>query len=550
MPRFETTITPDMIRDHGASGHWTGELIIDLADAAAAKTPDKPAIVDGGRTITFGDLRDASMRCAAALVSLGVGRSDVVSLQLPNRLEWTVLHLALSRIGAITNPLVPLFRDSELRQMLAIAGTRVLVVPDTFRGYDHTALAARLRAELPQIEHVIVIGETAPDGMVAWSELMATAHERDLPASRLEAMRPDPNDVTELIFTSGTTGEPKGVLHTNNTLFAPQRAQTKILNLTSQDVFHATSTFGHQTGFLSGVRLPLQLGATTVYQDVWDPAVFLQLVERHRITMTSGGPTFLQDMVRCPALGDHDVSSLRIFRCGGAPIQSALVREAREKLPGVAVHTAWGQSENGVVTMTRPNDPEDKIVGTDGRAQPGMEVRVVDADNRDLPAGTDGRLQCRGPYQFVGYANRPEMTRDSYVGDWFDTGDLARMDADGYIRITGRTKDIIIRGGENIPAAYVEGVLYEDKRVGDVAVVAMPDPRLGEKACAYVVCRSGASLTFADMQAFLEQRGVFKQYWPERLEIVEELPRAANGKILKAVLRDRIARALQGESAN
>jgi non-ribosomal peptide synthetase component E (peptide arylation enzyme) len=236
------------------------------------------------------------------------------------------------------------------------------------------------------------------------------------------------------------------------------------------------------------------------------------------------------------------LSSFRIFRCGGGPIPRALLREARDKLPHVGIHCGWGQTENAVVTLTRIGAPDDKLLNTDGCAQPGMQVRVVDGKNRLLPPGTEGRLQCRGPFMFVGYVKQEALTRENFDGEWFDTGDLATLDAEGFIRITGRLKDIIIRGGENIPVKYVEDILYEDPRVQDAAIVGMPDPRLGERACAFVICRDGKSLDMKNMQAFLAARGVAKVYWPERLEIVDTLPRTANGKIRKADLRVRLVR--------
>ncbi len=544
MPQFETRLTPAIIAEFTASGLWGHRTINDYLDEAAARHPGKPAIIDRLGPLGYGDLRAQSLRVAAALLRLGIGPGDVISLQLPNWHEWTVMHLAASRIGAITNPLVPAYRERELAYMLELGQSRLLVVPDRFRGFDHATMALRLQQQIGTLEHVVVVGGAVPAGALAWAELLAPAG--DLPD--FAPFCPDANAVTEIIFTSGTTGPAKGVLHTSNTIITPQIALAKILGLTAETVLHMVSTFGHQTGFLGGVRLPLQLGATCVYQDVWDVPAFLGNIERHRINVSNGGPTFLQDMLRSPDLGRFDLSSFRIFRCGGAPIPRVLLREAREKIAHMSVHSGWGQSENAVVTITRPGDPEAKIVETDGQVQPGMEIRVVDFAGGALPPGQEGRLQCRGAYLFVGYATRPDLTAESFEADWFDTGDLAVIDADGFMRITGRSKDIIIRGGENIPVAYVENVLYENDRIQDVAIVAMPDPRLGERACAFVIARPGKSVTLDDLKQHLDTALVAKQYWPERLELVSELPRAANGKIRKADLRTRIAEILRQET--
>jgi cyclohexanecarboxylate-CoA ligase len=536
MPDFATRLTEAMVRDFTSRGLWGERTINDYVDEAAARAPNRLAIIDSRGQCTYGELRAQSLRCAAALLKLGIGPGDVVSLQLPNWREWTILHLAVSRIGAITNPLVPAYRERELTYMLELSESSMLVVPDRFRGFDHAGMAMRLKEQLPNIAHVLVLGDDVPEGALSWRDLAES--DAVLPA---DLPRVDANAVTEIIFTSGTTGVAKGVLHTSNTIIAPQIELGRVLNLDEHTVLHIVSTFGHQTGFLGGVRLPLQLGATCVYQDIWDVETFLRSIAQHRITISNGGPTFLQDMLRSPHLAEHDLSSFRIFRCGGAPIPRVLLREAREKLPHVSVHSGWGQSEDAVVTITRPGDPEDRVVETDGRVQDGMEIRVADAKNNPMPPGQEGRLLCRGAFLFVGYAKRPDLNAQCFYDDWFDTDDLAVMDEQGFIRITGRTKDIIIRGGENIPVAYVENVLYEDPRIQDVAIVAMPDPRLGERACAFVLPRAGQSVTLDDIKAHLDRSLVAKQYWPERLELVSELPRAANGKIRKAELRERIA---------
>jgi cyclohexanecarboxylate-CoA ligase len=536
MSKFETNLTDAWIRKFSSRGFWTGRILTDYLDDAVRHDPGKTAIIDARGSCTYGELRALSIRCAFGLLALGLKPGDVMSVQLPNWKEFTILHLAATRIGVVTNPLVPMFRDRELHFMIGVAESRLLVVPEAFRGYDHAAAALRLKEQLPMLEEVIVVGEDVPGGTRSWRSFIQRRWEKERTVA-LDALRPDANAVTELIYTSGTTADPKAVLHTHNTLIASQVPVINTLRLTSESVLHIASTFGHQTGMLSGVRLPIHLGATVVYQHVWSTKGLLDLIERHRITISSGSPTFLQDVLSSPDLPQRDLSSLRIFRCGGAPIPRVLIGEARRLLPGVSVHSAWGQTENAIVTLTRPGDPEDKIAGTDGHPLEGMEVRVMDGENRPVQPGCEGRLQCRGAFLFVGYAKRPDLTREAFVDGWFDTGDLAVMDAEGFIQITGRTKDIIIRGGENIPVAYIENVLYEDPRIKDVAVVAVPDLRLGERACAFISLRADAAYSFADMQGYLQQKGVAKQYWPEELRIVDGMPRTPSGKIRKHELR-------------
>ena len=538
MARFSTNLTPEQVQRYTASGAWPNRLLTDFLDDAVAAAPDKTAIIDSRGAITYRELAAQVEHCAQGLLALGLRAGDVMALQLPNWKEFLILHLAATRIGMVSSLITPGSRDRELAHMLKVSDVCLWVIADEFRGHDYRAMAARVRAQLPDLRHVIVVGRvgnTASPSEIAWDGFMTTQHPP------LDAPRPDANDVTEIVFTSGATGEPKGVMHTSNTIVAPQLALAASLQLSSADVIHIASTIAHQTGFLNGVRLPVQLGSTVVLQDVWNPEQLLEWIARHRITVSSGSATFLLDMLRAKNLARCDLSSFRIFRCGGGPIPRALLLEAREKLPHVGIHCGWGQTENGVVTLTRIGAPDDKLLNTDGRAQPGMDVRVVDDKSQLLAPGTEGRLQCCGPFMFVGYAKQETLTRENFDGEWFDTGDLATLDAEGYVRITGRLKDIIIRGGENIPVKYVEDILYEDARVRDAAIVAMPDPRLGERACAFVICRDGSTLDMKDMQTFLAGRGVAKVYWPERLELVDELPRTANGKIRKADLRAHLA---------
>lgn len=540
---FDTILTQEQIDRYSADGSWQNKLLTDFLDEAAAAAPGKTASVDVRGSYSYSELKALVDRCALGLLKLGVGAGDVVSIQLPNWREWLVVHYAAVRIGAITNPLIPVYRDREIGFMMERARAKVVVIPSTFRDYDYPAMITRLRPRLPSLEHVLVVdaGPGLAEGFTSWESFMATAWEQRRDPAALAALRPDPNSVSLLIFTSGTTGEPKGVMHTHNTLVAGSMPWPDKLDMDDTAVIHMASTFAHLTGYLYGVSLPLQLGATGVFQDVWKAEAFVELVEKHGIGHTSGATPFLHDLLSATNLADHDVSSLKRFCCMGAPIPRVMVRQAHEELPGMSVFGGWGQTECGLVTMGHPSDPLEKIIGSDGRPLAGMQIRIVDLDGAVLPAAAEGRLQIRGPFLFQGYLGRLEETAALFDGEWFDTGDLGSIDSDGYLRIAGRTKDVIIRGGENIPVAYVENVLYEHPLVEEVAIVALPHPRLQEIACAAVVLKGGAELTFTQMQQFLAEKGVAKPYWPERLEVVLELPRTPSGKIQKFQLRDRFA---------
>ncbi|MGA7207076.1 MAG: AMP-binding protein [Specibacter sp.] len=539
---FETILTAEQTERFTASGDWHNKTLTDFLDQAAAATPEKTASVDARRSISYAELKQQVDRCALGLLELGVAPGDVVSIQLPNWIEWLVVHYAAVRIGAITNPLIPVYRDREITFMMERAKAKVLVVAANFRGFDFPAMIERLRPKLPSLEHVLVVdaGPELAEGFHSWEEFMATAWEDRRDLASLTALRPDPNSLSLLIFTSGTTGQPKGVMHTHNTLVAGSLPWPDKLGMNQSSVIHMASTFAHLTGYLYGVSLPLQLGATGIFQDVWKAEAFVELVEKHGIQHTSGATPFLHDLLVATNLADHDVSSLKRFCCMGAPIPRVMVRQALQELPGMSVFGGWGQTECGLVTMGSPTDPLEKIITSDGRALGGMSIRIVDLDGAVQPADAEGRLQIQGPFLFQGYLGQLDATRELFDGDWFDTGDLGSIDAEGYLKIAGRTKDVIIRGGENIPVAYVENVLYEHPDVESVAVIAIPHPRLQETACAAVILREGApELTFDAMKAFLQEKGVAKPYWPERLEVVSDFPRTPSGKIQKFQLRDR-----------
>lgn len=523
-----------------AAAWWPDRLLTDFLDEDVARHPDKVAVTGADSntgittTLSYRQLRRLVDRIAAGLCSLGVAHGDVVSCQLPNWWQFVALHLACVRIGAITNPLMPIFRQRELRYMLGFSESKVLVVPRRYRNFDYPAMVDELRADLPALRHVLVIGAGRSGSFE--ETLLGRRWEDEVDIARLFAKRrPSPDDATQLLYTSGTTGEPKGVVHTSNTLLSILGRYAERLSLGADDVILMASPMGHQAGFMYGLMMGTMLGAKLVLQDVWVPDEAVRLIEDEGVTFTKGSTPFLADLADAPALSRHDVRTLRIFVSSGAPIPRVLVERATQRL-GAHIISAWGMSETGSVTTTVPGDPGDRIFGTDGCALPGMEVRAVDSAGRVLPAGTEGHLQCRGIGNFVGYFRRPEWSHATGDG-WFDTGDLAVMMEDGYIRITGRAKDILIRGGENVPVIEIENVLYRHPAIAQVAIVGMPDERLGERACAFVTLREGASFDFATMTTFLESQGVARQYFPERLEVLAQLPRTASGKIQKFELR-------------
>ncbi len=523
------------------AGLWPDILLSDMLDKWVATQPDAIAITGfnsmrGCReSLSFRQLDLFSKRIALGLVHYGIGKGDMVSFQLPNWWEFVALHLACVRIGAITNPVMPIFRERELSFMLAFAESKAIFVPREYRGFDHPAMIAGLRPQLPALEHVFVLGGEGAQGFEQNFLHRRYEDEMDGPAI-FAARRMSANDVNEMLYTSGTTGQPKGVMHTANTQFGNLQSLAGFIGLGDKDTLLMSSPLAHQTGFLYGIMMPLYLGIKTVYQDVWDARGAAQLIQDEKVTYTMASTPFLADLTDTPDVHKYDLGTLRLFLCGGAPIPRVLSERATKELD-VNVLALWGMSENGAVTITRPGDPMEKVFNTDGRAMPGVEVRIVDDTGRPVPADTEGLLQSRGCSAFVGYMKKPEMHGTDADG-WFDTGDYARMDKDGYIRITGRAKDILIRGGENIPVVEVEELLYRHPAIADAAIVGMPDDRLGERGCAFVTLHPGAKLGFEEMVAYLKDAKLARNYWPERLEVIAEMPRTASGKIQKFKLRE------------
>ncbi|WP_354674563.1 cyclohexanecarboxylate-CoA ligase [Cupriavidus alkaliphilus] len=526
-----------------AAGHWQDRTINDYLAACVRDRPDATALTalsierEDVTRFTWRELARMADRVAVGLSRLGIVAGDVVSCQLPNGWHLSVLYLACARLGAVLNPVMPIFRERELSFMLAHAQSKVVVVPKAFRGFDHAQMLRGLRDALPALRHVVVMDGDGDDSFEALLSGPAWEDHADAAAILLRSC-PGPDDVTQLIYTSGTTGEPKGVMHSANTLFSNIVAYAGRLRLTCDDVVLMASPMAHQTGFMYGLMMPVMLGAHAVLQDIWDPARAAVLIRDEGVTFTMGSTPFLTDLARVVAESGVPVPSLRIFLCAGAPIPGALVEQARQAL-GAKIVSAWGMTENGAVTTTLPEDSDERASTTDGRPLPGVAIRVVDGTGAEVPAGATGRLLVRACSNFGGYLKRPQLNGTDADG-WFDTGDLARLNADGYLRIAGRSKDVIIRGGENIPVLEVETLLYRHPAVAQVAIVAYPDARLGERACAFVVPRAGQSIDLAGMVDWLKQQKMALQYIPEKLVLRDALPATPAGKIQKFRLREML----------
>ncbi|HMW22468.1 MAG TPA: cyclohexanecarboxylate-CoA ligase [Burkholderiaceae bacterium] len=542
---FDAVLLPPRRAASVAQGFWFDRTINDDLDACVAAYPDKRALtaiqVEGGAAaptttcFTYRELAAMADRVAVGLARLGIGRNDVVAMQLPNWWQFTVTYLACSRLGAVLNPLMHIFRERELGFMLKHGGAKLMIVPKTFRGFDYEQMLEGLKPSLPDLQQLVVVGGSGANSYEALLSGPAWENEPDA-REILTRSRPGPDDITQLIYTSGTTGEPKGVMHSANTVMANIVPYAERLRLGADDVVLMASPMAHQTGFMYGLMMPIMLRASAVLQDLWEPKKAVEVIRSEGASFTMASTPFLNDLARTVGETGQAVPTLKTFLCAGAPIPGPLVEQARSVL-GTKIVSAWGMTENGAVTLIELDDDDRLAATTDGCPLPGVELKVVGDDGAELPRGQAGKLLVRSVSNFGGYLHRQQWNNTDPNG-WFDTGDLATMNEAGYIRISGRSKDVIIRGGENIPVFEVEALLYKHPAVAQVAVVAVPDERLGERACAVVVPKAEQTLTLPELVDFLKAQKVALQYIPERLILREAMPATPSGKIQKFKLRE------------
>ena len=525
---------------------WAQERPYGLALVDAA--PDRTA------RMTWSELDQSVDKAAALFLELGVEPGDRVAVQLPNCAGFVVVAAAAARIGVVICPIMPIFREREVAFALKRSRAKLVVVADNFRGRQHDheladILAGPAASDLsvtdvlvmhltPGVAHVLPPCENPDVRWYAWHRASAWAK-----ADRavLDARTPRPDDDAQLLFTSGTSGEPKGVLHTHASLSRAAWMEIEQLPLNSTDSVYIPSPLAHQTGFLYGMWLAWALGVPAIVQRAWNGRRALEVLEEWEGTFVQAATPFLTDLVREVEAGAPRPRALRIFVATGAAVPRALAERATRVL-GAAVCGAFGTTETGLAALSTPGDPAGKAWGTDGRALRDVQLRIVDDEGRAVSPGAEGNFELSGPTVFRGYLDRPDLSAEAFAADgWYRTGDLARIDDDGYLRITGRVRDVINRGGEKVPVSEIEQLLYRHEAVDDVAIVAMPDERLGERACAFVVLAAGHRLSFTRMQQYLDENRVSKSYWPERLEVVDELPRNAVGKVQKFLLREQAA---------
>ena len=521
-------------------GLWGDASLADYWQQTARAMPDKIAVVDNhGASYTYSALDHAASCLANWMLAKGIESGDRIAFQLPGWCEFTVIYLACLKIGAVSVPLLPSWREAELVWVLNKCQAKMFFAPTLFKQTRPVDLILPLQNQLPQLQQIVGVDKLAPaTSSLSLSQIIAD----NTPLTT--AITTHGDELAAVLFTSGTEGLPKGVMLTHNNILASERAYCARLNLTWQDVFMMPAPLGHATGFLHGVTAPFLIGARSVLLDIFTPDACLALLEQQRCTCMLGATPFVYDLLNLLEKQPADLSALRFFLCGGTTIPKKVARECQQR--GIKLLSVYGSTESSPHAVVNLDDPLPRFMHTDGYAAAGVEIKVVDDARKTLPPGCEGEEASRGPNVFMGYFDEPELTARALDEEgWYYSGDLCRMDEAGYIKITGRKKDIIVRGGENISSREVEDILLQHPKIHDACVVAMPDERLGERSCAYVVLKAPHhSLSLEEVVAFFSRKRVAKYKYPEHIVVIEKLPRTVSGKIQKFLLRKDIMRRL------
>jgi acyl-CoA synthetase (AMP-forming)/AMP-acid ligase II len=534
---WETRLTPELIERYTRSGHWGNETFYQILARRARAHPDREALVDHRHRVTYRELVERVDRTAAAMQQLGIGPGDVVTIQLPNWVEFAYVFFACERVGAVANQIGPDFRSREVEYILRFSESRAFVCPARFKSFDYVEMIEQLRPGLQDLKTVCVLGGTGAAGTTA---LDAMTEGAGAPAPLVP--RPmGANDVMRMAFTSGTTGNPKGVTHSFNTTLPACTILNDAMAVTDADVFLVYLPLGLNWGYLTLLQ-SIMAGARAVLLDRFSARAALELIERERVTFIPSAPASFIAMLNEPELARFDLGSLRVVITGGASCPVETIRAYRARMPGHLIEL-YGMLETGFHTFTRLTDDPEAVTGTIGRPAAGMALRLIDQRGLDVPPGAEGEIAAEGPSVHLGYHKNPAANAELFTADgWFRSGDLGQYDAAGNVKIVGRLKEMINRGGKKFFPREIEEILYTHPKVLHAAIVGVPDPRLGEKNCLCVIPRPGAALTLQEVVDFLAG-SVATYKLPEEIEIFDEFPFTPTGKIQRhALTRQVLAR--------
>lgn len=524
-----------------ASGEWLNKTIAQMAAEMVAENPHRITHVFEGQSCTVGELLQEARLLAGALQRRGLVAGDAISFQLPNWREAAVIDLAASLLGLVIVPIVPIYRDNEVSFMLADARVKAAFFPQQYRGFDFAEMMQRLRMDLPQLQLLCCVrGEQ--NQALDYAALVAEAE----PVLGLPEV--DANGVKLVLYTSGTTGRPKAVLHSHNT--GPLRLKRGFEHWTHGQggTLLMASPVTHVTG-LSGLELPFYLPSRTVFMDRWDAREALETIDREQVTVSLGATPFLHELLAQAEQHGRRLPSLQAFACGGAEVPPALIYRAAQVFERCRAFRVFGSSEVPLVTLGFVGEQQLELAATTDGEVHGYQVKVVDDEGHEVAAGAEGELMIKGAAMFLGYADAEQSAASFDAEGYFATGDLGRLTSNNAIVITGRKKDLINRGGEKISAKEVEDILHQLPHIHEAAVVSMPHMRLGETLCAYVILRDGQTLSLQQMVEMVSDTGVARQKIPEELVVLEDFPRTASGKVRKDQLRADIRARIEQQAA-
>ncbi|MCH8266666.1 MAG: AMP-binding protein [Acidobacteria bacterium] len=539
----------EFVRRYVREGYWQNKTLGELLEDTARAFPDKTAVADGARKVSYSDLSRLSTRLAVHLLKQGLQPGDIVLLQLPNVWEFVVVFFALHKIGVIPVLCLPPHRHTELTYFARLTGAAGYFLAPEFRGFDYLAMAKEIQQEVPSLQHVIAVGEGTEKGVSYTGPWLTEPDETAVPPDFLARHRPDPFDVALFLLSGGTTGIPKLIPRTHADYIYNARQCAEVLRCDPEMVLLVVIPAAHNFPLASpGMIGAVAVGGSVAMCPSTDPEKIFQAIQTHQATFLPLSPALLITLLNSPHREKYDLRSLRFVCVGGQKMLPELVDRTWAAWDYATPGHAFGMAE-GLVNLTRPGDTKEVIRQTQGRpASPAEEIKVVDEEGREVPPGEVGELLTRGPYTIRGYYKAEEHNRVAFTPDGFyATGDMVRMHPSGNLVVEGRRKDMINRGGEKISAEEVENLILSHEGVLNAAVVAMPDPILGERTCAFVILRLGRTLTLEELVRFLAGKRIAKFKLPERLEIVEAFPLTSVGKVSKKDLRARIASKLKAE---
>lgn len=529
-PRYDAA----MVERYTREGYWNDDTLITYLERWAKETPDKAAIRTADRDISYAELHAASRRLANSLLDLGVAKQDVVAIQMPSWPEFLIAYYGTMMMGGILATMHMPYRGGEMEPLLNHGQAKAVICTGPLPNHDAPATMLALRERVDSLEHVIVAGDEVPAGALSLNALIAEGSQRDI------ADPPGPEDFATLCFTSGTSAAPKGVMRDHRTFAANARYFSPTVDLSSDDVVMVAPPFTHVFGICCA-NLTLWVGGTVLLLPLFTPENYAERLINGKPTMVFSAPAHLASTVKSGLLDDADLTSVRGVSTGGSICASVVASSFEACLSHGRVGHLFGMTEMILATQTPLDSAPEKRHGSAGPVTPGVEVRVTDPQGNILGSGEEGELEIMSYANLAGYLNNEAANKAAFTEDgWFRTGDLAVIDEDGFIDITGRVKDLINRGGIKFNPTDLENTLLSHAAVVQAAIVPMPDEVLGEKACLFVTLTPGSSLSFDDMTGHLAANGFAKMVWPERLEVIDEMPITPTRKIIKGELAARL----------